>query len=133
MKKGKSNKKKSPSRERYEQNHPTRSFRTSKELDDRIEAIKKAENMSLTDIVKVAVGHIEVKVRAEKEVRQEAYEEGQLNGYELAESEYKVTYPCSICGKSIEVTTDEEKRAIATYMREHGWGHADCIKRRYGS
>lgn len=124
MSKGK--KKKSPSRAKYERSHPTRSFRTSKELDDRIEAVKKAENMSLTDIVKVAVGLIEVKVRAEEEVRREAYDEGKLNGYELAESVYKVTYPCSICGKPMEVTTEEEKKAIRRFMIENRWHHGDC-------
>jgi len=85
--------------------------------------------MSNGDVYKAGLGVIEVKVRAEAEIRQEGYEEGQLNGYELAESEYKVTYPCSICGKSIEVTTDKEKEAIAKYMVEHGWAHGDCLNR----
>jgi len=119
-----------PSRKKYEEDNPVVSCRVSKELYNRLRAIKKTEGKSMADILKAGLGLFEVKVRAEKEVRQEAYEEGQLNGYELAESEYKVTYPCSICGKSTEVTTEEEKKAIRRYMVEHGWGHANCINRR---
>lgn len=124
-------KNKPPARDRYEKSHPVISFRVDKELYDRLKAVKKVEGRSMADILKAGLGLIEVKIRTEKEIWQQGYDEGQLNGYELAESEYKVTYPCSICGKSIEVTTDEEKKAIATYMREHGWGHADCINRRH--
>jgi len=128
MARGKKNK--SPARDRYEKSHPVISFRIDKEFYDRLKAVKKVEGRSMTDIMKAGLGLIEVKIRTEKEIWQQGYDEGQVNGYELAESEYKVTYPCSICGKSIEVNTDEEKKAIATYMREHGWGHADCINRR---
>ena len=120
-----------PSRKKYEEDNPVVSCRVPKELYNRLRAIKKAEGKSMADVLKAGLGLFEVKVRTEKEVKQEAYEEGQINGYELAESEYKVTYPCSICGESIEVTTDEEKKAIAEYMREDGWGHADCINRRH--
>jgi len=124
-------KNKSPARDRYEKGHPVISFRVDKELYDRLKAIKKVEGRSMADILKAGLGLIEVKIRTEKEIWQQGYDEGQVNGYELAESEYKVTYPCSICGESIEVTTDEEKKAIAEYMREDGWGHADCINRRH--
>ena len=119
-----------PSRKRYEEDNPVVSCRVPKELYNRLRAIKKAEGKSMADVLKAGLGLFEVKVRAEKEVRQEAYDEGHINGYELAESEYKVTYPCSICGKSIEVTTEEEKKAIRGYMAEYGWGHADCINQR---
>jgi len=126
-------KRKSPARDRYERNNPVVSFRVKRKDKDRFVAIREKLGMSHGDVYKAGLGVIEVKVRAEEEIREEGYEEGQLSGYELAESEYKVTYPCSICRKSIEVTTDEEKKAIAKYMCEHGWGHADCIERGYGS
>lgn len=119
-----------PSRKKYEEDNPVVSCRVPKELYNRLRVIKKAEGKSMTNILKAGLGLFEVKIRAEKEVRQEAYAEGQLTGYELAESEYKVTYPCSICGKSIEVTTEGEKKAIRGYMVEHRWGHAACINRR---
>jgi hypothetical protein len=122
-------KRQSPSRVRYEQSHPTVSFRVYKELYDRLEAVKKAEGKSTTDVLGVGVGLLEVKVRKEKEIRDQAYEEGWENGAAEAEELYAVHYSCSVCGKEIVVTTDDEKRAIRTYMREYRWGHANCVKR----
>lgn len=124
-------KKKSPSRIKYEQNHPTVSFRPSKDLYDRLQAVKEAEGLSNTDVLKVGVGLLEVKVRSEKEAREQGFEEGFEKGFEEAESIYKVTYPCKVCRKTIEVTSVKEKEAIRKYMLERGWGHADCIKPRY--
>jgi hypothetical protein len=118
-----------PSRVKYDRDNPVVSFRVKRKDKDRFIAIREKLGMSNGDVYKAGLGVIEVKVRAEAEIRQEGYEEGQLSGYELAESEYKVTYPCSICGKSIEVTTDKEKEAIAKYMVEHGWAHGDCLNR----
>ena len=74
MAKGKG--KQTPSRIKYEQNHPTVSFRVSKELYERLQAVKKAEGKSITDVLKVGVGLLEVKIRKEKEIRVQAYDEG---------------------------------------------------------
>jgi len=135
MKKAESKKKKiSPSSERYDRKRPTFSFRNYEELNERINKVKKAEGISNTNILEAAVGLFEVKIRKEKEIRDQAFTEGYDKGveesYELAESRYKVMYPCSVCGKPIELDTPEEKEAASTYMREHGWGHAECHKQR---
>ena len=122
-------KKRSPSRIKYEQSHPTVSFRVSRELYDRLQAAKEAEGTSLTDVLKVGVGLLEVKVRKEKEVRREGYENGFGRGYEEAQALYMVTYPCKVCRKTIEVTSAKAKEAIKGYMLEHGWGHANCVNR----
>ena len=127
----KSKKKRTPSRVKYEQSHPTFSFRTYKELDERVQAVKKTEGISNTNIVEIAVGLLDVKVRKEAEVRAQAYDEGYDEGYRDAEGLYKVTYPCKICKKTIEVMRVKEKEAIKRYMREHGWAHAECINRGY--
>ena len=127
----KSKKKRTPSRVKYEQSRPTLSFRIYKDLDERIREVKKAEGMSNTNIVEAGVGLFEVKVRKEKEVRDQAYDEGYDEGSRDAEGLYKVTYPCKICGKTIEVMRVKEKEAIKGYMLEHGWGHAECVSRRY--
>jgi len=79
----------------------------------------------------VGVGLLEVKVSKEKEAKRQGYEEGFEKGYEEAEELYKVPYPCKICRKTLVVTSAKEKEAIKMYMLEHGWGHADCINRRY--
>jgi len=122
-------KKKSPSRIKYEQSHPTVSFRVSRELYDRLQAVKEAEGTSITDVLKVGVGLLEVKVRKEEEVRREGYENGFGRGYEEAQVLYMVTYPCRVCRKTLEVTSAKEKEAIKGYMLEHGWGHANCVSR----
>ena len=129
MAKGK--KKKTLSRVKYEQNNPTVSWRVSKELYDRLLVVKEAEGKSTTDVLRVGVGLLEVKVRKETEVRAQAYDEGYDEGHRDAESLYKVTYPCKICRKTIEVMRVKEKEAIKGYMLEHGWAHAECINRGY--
>ena len=54
MTKGKKNM--TPSRVKYEQKHPTVSFRVSKDLDDRLLAVKEAEGKSSTDVLRVGAG-----------------------------------------------------------------------------
>jgi len=122
--------KKTPSRVKYEQKRPTVSFRISKELYDRLQAVKETEGKSTTEVLKVGVGLLEVKVAKEKEAKRQGYEEGFEKGYEEAEELYKVTYPCKVCRKALEVTTLEEKQAIRGYMLENGWGHTNCINHR---
>ncbi len=124
-------KRRTPSRIRYEQKHPTVSWRVSKELYDRLQMVKDTEGKSTADVLKIGVGLLEVKVSKEKEARRQGYEQGFEKGYEEAENLYKVTYPCRVCGKEIVVTGDHVKRAIKTYMREHGWGHTNCLNPRY--
>ena len=124
-------KKKTPSRIKYEHSHPTVSFRVSKELYDRLQAVKEVEGKSVTDVLKVGLGPLEVKVSKEKEVRDRAYDEGYGEGYKDAEELYKVTYVCKICRKTVGVMNVKEKEAIKGYMREHGWAHAECINRGY--
>jgi len=122
--------KKAFSRIKYEQNHPTVSFRVSKELYDRLEEVKKAEDKSNTDVLKVGMGLLAVKVSHEKEARRQRYEEGLKKGYEKAESLYSVTYPCKVCREITTVTSAQEKEAIKGYMHANEWGHTDCINRR---
>ena len=64
-------KRRTPSRIKYEQNHPTVSFRVSKEIYDRLEIVKEAEGKSITDVLRVGVGLLEVKVSKEKEAKKE--------------------------------------------------------------
>lgn len=59
-----------------------------------------------------------------------AYNEGYNDGYNEAKKKHLVTFPCSICGKPIEITHPETKEAVAKYMKEHGWGHAACHEMR---
>ena len=125
----KKQRRKSPSRIRYEARRPVFSFRLDKELNDRIQQVKKVEGKSNTDIIKAGVGLYEVKIRTEKEVWDKAYNQGFEEGIKWAEKEYAVPYSCGVCGKEIVVDSDAEKKAIREYMREHGWGHSGCVNR----
>lgn len=93
--------------------------------------MKKAEGVSNTNIVEAAVGLFEVKVRKEQEIREEAYLAGWLKGFDDARRKFSVSYPCSVCGKPILVTSKDEKEFIRKQMRQHGWGHYDCLEGRY--
>ena len=86
--------------------------------------------MSHADVYRVGLGLIEVKIRSEDEIRKEAIDEAEVEGFELSESIFKVTYPCGDCGKPIDIDTPEEKKAAAQCMHDLGWGHAECHERR---
>lgn len=122
----KAKKKKTPSRLKYEQNNPVSSSRIDKQLKETLREIKEKEGLSQADVLRRGTGLVEVKMRKEEEIRQQAYDEGEENGIRMAERVYMVTYPCSKCGKMKAVTTDEEKKAIRDFMVQSGWCHADC-------
>ena len=128
MGKSKSNKK-SPARKRYEERNPVESFRAPKERHELARKVKEKYGLSNGDIFDIGLARIELKMRAEEEVRQEAYDKGWEDGVNKAVALYALNYPCSICKEMIEVTTEEEKRAIRKFMIDEGWGHAACHDR----
>ena len=115
-----------PSRQRYDQGRPVVSCRVSRQIRDRLQTIKKLEGRSMADILKAGLGLFEVKVRTERELKEEGYVEGVNEGFDVASSDFRVTYPCSVCGKPIDVDTEEEKKAIRKFMIDGGWRHGDC-------
>lgn len=126
MKRSKDNKRKPPSREKYERENPVVSFRAPKEIYGSLQVVKEKQGKSYLDIMKAGLGLYEVKVRAEEEVRREAYDEGFEEAANIACDAFLVTYPCSKCGKDITVDTEEEKKAIREFMINAGWSHSDC-------
>lgn len=120
-------KRKAPSRIRYEETNPTVSCRVSKEIYDKLQSLKQKEKKSFADILKVGLGIL--RSDSEKEVK--AYQRGYDKGYRKAEEEFKVTYPCSVCGKIIALTSENEKRAASEYMTAHGWAHDECDEKRH--
>lgn len=119
-------KKKAPSRVRYEQSHPVVSCRVPKDVYDRLQAAKEMEGKSFTDILKVGLGMIEVGAKKEEEAAKLGFIEGHMKGYTEAEHEYKVDYPCNLCGKMLTITSEASKKVVRAYMLEHGWGHREC-------
>ena len=119
-------KRKAPSRVRYEQGHPTVSCRLPREVYDKLRAVMDAEDKSFADILKIGLGILKVQLKEEAEVRKKGHVEGYRKGYAEAERLYKVTYPCSVCRKTIVLSSEEAKHAASEYMQEHGWAHIAC-------
>ncbi len=119
-------KRKPPSRVKYEHSHPTVSCRVSREVYDRLQKAKKREGGSFADILKIGLGIVEAQAKKERQVRKKARDEGYREGYAEAKQVYRVTYSCVVCGRSLTVSTREEKEAIKKYMQEHRWRHQEC-------
>jgi predicted DNA-binding protein len=107
-----------PSRIKYAQSHPTVSIRVSRELYDSLKELRLKSGKSLGDILREALGKQAPTVK-------QAFD----RGYKMASEKFRVIYHCSTCDKPIEVTTPDEKKAIADYMKEHRWSHSQCLKK----
>jgi hypothetical protein len=111
---------KPPSRIRYDQSHPTVSARVDRKLYDELKELQKLTKKSLAEILREAV-------RKQKPWAKDAYDLGQKAGYDSAKRDFAVSYRCSVCGGLITMRSEDEKKAAAQYMREHGWGHGKCV------
>lgn len=110
-----------PSQIRYEESHPVVSVRVSEELKARLDEVRQLSGKSFGDILREVVG-------VQDESAGAAYDQGWNEAWHQAYTTYAVSYPCFVCGKTIVVQTDAEKKALAQYMRQHGWGHASCVQ-----
>lgn len=79
--------------------------------------------------MKAGLGLIEVKIKAEEDIRREAWDEGFEHAADRAYEVFGVPYPCSRCGMEMVVDTDEQKKVIKEFMLEKGWGHSECPNR----
>jgi hypothetical protein len=117
----KKTKRKLPSEEKYDKNHPTVSARIPREKRDKLNAVLRSLGVSLANLLVSFADAYEIKVKPLDEARQEASEK--------AEKRFMVTYECNVCGKSIQITNPNVKKAAGSYMTEHGWGHSGCHSR----
>ena len=54
---------------------------------------------------------------------------GYTLGYHEAEGKFKITYPCSVCGKTMVMHPGEEDHiAMKGYMKDNGWQHKNCME-----
>ncbi|AKA48727.1 hypothetical protein IX51_06005 [uncultured archaeon] len=61
--------------------------------------------------------------------KKKGHEDGWADGYDEAIEDYRITYPCKVCGKAIVMKTgDNGHKAMIEYMKEHGWSHSSCLK-----
>lgn len=75
------------------------------------------------------------KVIGRYESKMEAYQEGRRRGekerYEAAKSDFRIQYPCPICGKLITIYSDSpEVKSIIKFLQKQGWGHKECHEAR---
>ena len=111
---------KPPARIRYEQSHPTISFRLSKDVNDLLKQRLEDLGVSAADFIKESLGLIHTDI---EEVKQVARDEG----YSQAVEDYGIWYFCNICGKRISISpNDNAHKAIIGYMKDHGWVHESC-------
>ena len=112
-----------PSRVRYEQANPTISVRVSRGLYDQLKQLKAQSGKSIGDVLREAMGKQKASVGL-------AYSRGHRRGFSDAERRYRTDYRCCRCGGTLTIESENEKRAVATYMREYGWAHDSCIDSR---
>lgn len=108
----------SPSRIKYEKNHPTVSARLPKEKRERLLALLRSLGITLPQLLLHFIDEYEIKVKPVDEARQAGYEE--------AKKTYMVTYPCNVCGEPLAITGEQAKDAASRCMTEQGWGHKEC-------
>jgi hypothetical protein len=57
------------------------------------------------------------------------YGEGHRQGYKKGVAEYKITYPCSICGgELVMMPGNKDHVAMKTMMVNGGWAHSTCLE-----
>ena len=110
-----------PSRQRYEENHPTVSARVPLQLHARIKLLQMQSGKSLATIIEEAVEKQEPVIKG---VWVRGYEQGEA----AAIKRYRIIYRCNRCGGTIHAESDDVKKAAARLLREAGWGHTRCHK-----
>lgn len=59
----------------------------------------------------------------------EGFRDGENAGYRKGVNDYKITYPCHICGKPIVMAPGgNDHQAMVEMMKQKGWAHGDCLK-----
>ena len=107
-----------PAKIKYDKSHPIISIRLTPDLKKKLENLKIMSDKSPADVLKEAVG-----------LQTPSTKSAYTKGYLTAQIKYTVTYKCSVCGEVIEITTSEEKKHVAQYMKEQGWGHSKCVNK----
>jgi len=55
------------------------------------------------------------------------YLKAKADGFKEAEEEFKITYPCSVCGQPIVMRPGgADHKGASNYLNSAGWGHSTC-------
>ena len=105
--------KKKPSCSRYDQEHPVRSFRLSKESNERLQAYLEATGSSISDLVERALNNLPIELPDIGKIKDAEYAEGYYEGYEDGYERAKVglPYPTNL------MTRRARERAIEIFKR----------------
>lgn len=113
-----------PSRVKYDVKNPTASARMPREKRDKLFAVLKKLNLSLTQLLIAFADENEIKLKPLEQAKKEGYEEG----YAVAKEKYGVPFACAKCGKPVYITSPKSKALAGRFMTENGWCHAGCLK-----
>ena len=62
--------------------------------------------------------------------RKKGYNEGYRDGYSKGTTDFKITYPCSICGNELGMKPGaKDHEAMKGLMRQAGWAHSTCLNK----
>jgi len=109
----KSKKRRSPSRVKYEQSHPTVSFRLSKGLHNQLMEQLASRDITAADFVKEALGAKRIKTPNIAEIKDAEYKQGYCEGYEdgYERAEVGLPYPTNL------TTRRAREKAIEIYQK----------------
>jgi len=108
----------SPSRIRYEKEHPMVSVRLTESMRKTLDAARKDSALSYADLIKTGL-----KAAADDKT---AYQ----RGWDDAEETYAIEIPCSVCGKPIIMTPGSGMhKAAIDLLRAEKWSHGECLKK----
>jgi len=111
-----------PSKIKYDKNHPPVSARLPKDKRDKLLKISESRDATLAQLLLHFIG--------EYEIKDIPIEEAKKAGFEEAKKIYMVPFVCNVCGKPLAITGSRAKEVAGKYMTEHGWGHAECHKKK---
>jgi len=118
---------KPPSRERYEANNPTVSFRVSRELYEKLNEIREKTGKSYADIIKEWLGVQEPTIQ---KTYNRGYNAGHKEGMKLGHrvGEQFFLGECKVCGEQLKWDLDNNvnKNLLAEIINKVGVAHNRC-------
>jgi hypothetical protein len=117
-----------PSRARYAARHPTIGVHCDLETYQRAAALRERSGLSFGQLFKQELGLAEKDTKRARALGYaEGLEAGRRAGYAEARNLYRLTYPCFVCRRPMEVSVDSEEAKIAVAaITARGWGHDKC-------
>jgi len=130
-------KRRSPSKDRYAESHPAVTVHFDLDAYHRLLALRAATGLSVNQLVRAALDSLEAQAatilqRGRQdglaEGKEIGYADGWKVGYLKAKATFRVTYPCHVCRKPVEVRAGnpDAKHAIEALVEDE-WGHGDCV------